>query len=43
TVKKTVENVEGVEYEPDTLIADNAPEITNGFKDVFSLKKRVNC
>lgn len=41
TVKKTVENVEGVEYEPDTLIADNAPEITNGFKDVFSLKKVI--
>ncbi|CAF0979499.1 unnamed protein product [Brachionus calyciflorus] len=43
TLKNTVEANEGVEYQPDTLIADNAQEITNGFANVFKMKKRVNC
>lgn len=40
-LKYTVEAVEGVEYEPDTLIADNAHGITNGLLKVFNLKKVI--
>ena len=33
----------GTEYKPDTIIADNASAISNGFKATFNSSKRVNC
>ncbi|RNA08081.1 hypothetical protein BpHYR1_026778 [Brachionus plicatilis] len=43
SIKKVVEEIVMISLEPDTLIADNALEITNGFSSVFNLKKRINC
>ncbi len=43
-VKDLAEKICSFDYEPTILVADSAPAISNGFKDVFlELKKRVHC
>ena len=44
SIKETIARIENFIYEPTTLIADNAPAITNGFNNAFkSFSKRVSC
>ena len=45
-VKKAASSIEAIsDYNPTTLIADNAPAIENGFTEIFAHEnlKRVNC
>ena len=43
SVKKGA-SILGIEYNPTTIIADNAPSIENGFNKSFKkCEKRVNC
>ncbi|CAF1008423.1 unnamed protein product [Brachionus calyciflorus] len=43
SVKETYSRVFNNEIEFTALVADNATAITNGFKQVFNLEKRVQC
>ena len=43
-VKEASQEIANHDYDPDTLIADSAAQIHNGFESVFtSLRKRGNC
>lgn len=41
-IKKSAEAL-GKKFNPKILLADAAPAITNGFKSVFNLEKRIIC
>ena len=43
TIKDAASQEMKREYNPSSLIADNAGAITNGYMSVFQLVKRVNC
>ena len=44
SLKNAAQTYVDCDYNPDVLIADSAPEITNGFTAVFGEpRKRINC
>ena len=42
-VKDLATKIIAYSYNPTVLVADSAPAITNGFKRVFVLLKRIDC
>jgi hypothetical protein len=42
-IKRLASSVHQIDYKPTKLLADAAGAITNGFKQVFDLKKRIFC
>lgn len=43
SIKECVAQLHSTDYNPSILVADSASAITNGFKKVFDLSKRVFC
>ncbi len=43
SIKEAAKKAHNIDYTPNILIADSAPSITNGFKQVFNLTHRGTC